>query len=87
MVGVTGVGPISERLLFLLDTDTFRLMLPHLRMLSAPALAFDPVRPTMVFDLLGVVGVPGTCDGVPVWTSRTVSGSASVPCMPMRKLS
>lgn len=87
MLDVIGVGPPSDRLLFLLETETLRRMLPHLRTLSAPALALELERPTTVFDLVGVVGVAGCLTGVPLCTSRTVSGSAPVPGMPMRKLS
>ena len=87
--GVTGVGPGSDRLLFLLVTETLRRRLPHFRTLSAPALAFELDRPMTVLDRLGVVGVPGALDGVgtPLCTSRTVSESAAVPCMPIKKLS
>lgn len=89
MLGVTGVGPASDRLLFLLVTETFRRMLPHFLTLSAPALAFELERPTTVLALFGVVGVVGTFDGVgtPLWTSLTVSESAAVPCIPIKKLS
>lgn len=85
----TTVGPPSDRLLrLLLESEAFRLILPNFPTLSAPALALELVRPMIVFDLPGVVGVPGGClEGLPLCTSRTVSGSAAVPCMPMRKLS
>lgn len=85
--GVTGVGPASDRLLCLLDTDTFRRKLFHL--LSAFVLALELERFTTVLDLLGVAGEPGTLLGLgtPDCTSLTVSWSAAVPGIPMRKLS
>ena len=87
--GVTGVGPRSDFLLFLLVTETLRRMLPHFRTLSAPTLAFEVDRPTTVLARPGVVGVLGVLvgEGTPLWTSLTVSESAAVPCIPMRKLS
>lgn len=89
MDGVTGVGPASDLLLFLLVTETLRRILPHFLTLSDPALAFELERPITVFALLGVVGVAGGFDGVwtPLCTSLTVSESAAVPCMPIKKLS
>ena len=86
--GVTGVGPNSERLLCLLDTDTFRRKLDHL--LSAPMLAPELLRPMIVLDRpTGVVGVDGDLpgEGTPDCTSFTVSSFAAVPGIPMRKLS
>lgn len=72
-IGVTGVGPASDRLLCLLDTDTFRRKLFHL--LSALVLALELDRFTTVLDLLGVTGEPGTLLGLgtPDCTSLTVS--------------
>ena len=63
-------------------------MLPNLRTLSAPALAVELDLPRRVFDL-GVVGVFGDLDGdgAPLCTSLTVSGSAAVPDIPIKKLS
>lgn len=92
LVGVAGVGVLggkllSDRLLCLLDTETFLRMLPHFLTLSAATLELDPDLPITVLDLFGVVGVPGGFAGVPLCTSRTVSGSAAVPCMPIKKLS
>ena len=87
MLEAIGVGPPSDRLLCLLETDTLRRRLPYLRMLSVPALALELERPTTVLDRLGVVGVLGCLTGVPLCTSLTVSGSAPVPGIPMRKLS
>lgn len=71
--GVTGVGPASDRLLCLLETETFRLKLFHL--LSALLLALELDRLTTVLDLLGVTGEAGTLVGLgtPDCTSLTVS--------------
>jgi len=73
VLGVTGVGPISDRLLCLLDTDTFRLRLFNLP--PASVLAFELERPTTVLDLFGVVGEDGGFAGLdtPLCTSFTVS--------------
>jgi len=55
---VTGVGAATECLdCFVEETDTFLLMPPNLRMLSAPALAVDPDLPKTVLARPGVVGV------------------------------
>lgn len=71
--GVTGVGPFSDRLLCLLETDTLRRRLFHLP--SILVLAPEVERCTTVRDLLGVTGEPGTLPGLgaPDWTSLTVS--------------
>jgi len=71
--GVTGVGPASDRLLCLLETETFRRKLFHL--LSALLLALELDRLTTVLDLLGVTGEDGTLVGLgtPDCTSLTVS--------------
>ena len=93
LVGVAGVGVpggtlLSDLLLCLLDTDTFLRRLPHFLTLSAATLELDPDLPVTVLDLFGVVGVVGGLEGeLPLCTSRTVSGSAAVPCIPIRKLS
>ena len=86
-IGVTGVGPASDRLLCLLETETFLRKLFHL--LSALLLALELDRLTTVLDLLGVTGEPGTLVGLgtPDCTSLTVSWSAAVPGIPIRKLS
>jgi hypothetical protein len=86
-IGVTGVGPASERLLCLLDTDTFLRKLFHLP--SALLLALELDRLTTVLDLLGVTGEAGALLGLgaPDCTSLTVWWSAAVPGIPMRKLS
>jgi len=83
----TGDGRSSSRLLCLLDEELFRLTSSSFLRLSARLLAFELDRPMIVFDRPGVVGVDGPFVGVPLCTSRTVSASAAVPCMPMRKLS
>lgn len=72
LVGVFGVANASDFLLCLLATETFRRMLPNFRTLSAPALALELDRP-MVFDR-DVLGLPDCFTGVPLCTSRTVSG-------------
>lgn len=74
ITGLTGVGPASDLLLCLLDTDTFRLRLFHLPS-ALLLLAFELERLTTVFDLLGVTGDPGTLVGLgtPDCTSLTVS--------------
>jgi len=73
VMGVTGVGPASDRLLCLLETETFLRRLFHL--LSALLLALELERLTTVLDLLGVTGEPGTLVGLgaPDCTSFTVS--------------
>jgi hypothetical protein len=75
ITGLTGVGPASDLLLCLLDTDTFRLRLFHLPSGLLLLLAFELERLTTVFDLLGVTGDPGTLVGLgtPDCTSLTVS--------------
>jgi hypothetical protein len=72
-IGVTGVGPASDRLLCLLETDTFLRKVFH--RLSALLLALELDRLTTVLDLLGVTGEPGTLVGLgtPDCTSLTVS--------------
>jgi len=72
-IGVTGVGPASDLLLCLLETETFLRKLFHL--LSALLLALELDRLTTVLDLLGVTGEPGTLVGLgtPDCTSLTVS--------------
>ena len=62
------------------ETETF-LRTPNLRRLSAPALAFDADRPTVLFGLGDRVAP------TPLSTSLTVFSSTAVPVMPIRKLS
>lgn len=62
------------------DTDTF-LLTPNLRKLSAPALAFEAERPTMLF------GLGDRAEAAPLSTSFCVFSSTAVPGMPTRKLS
>lgn len=73
-IGVTGVGPASDLLLCLLETDTLRRRLFHLPS-ALVVLAFELERLTTVLDLLGVTGEPGTLVGLgtPDCTSLTVS--------------
>jgi hypothetical protein len=75
IIGLTGVGPASDLLLCLLDTDTLRRKLFHLPSALLLLLAFELERLTTVFDLLGVTGDPGTLVGLgtPDCTSLTVS--------------
>ncbi len=87
--GVIGFGTLMECFDCLDETDTFRLIPPNLRRLSAPALALDADRPKAAFRPFGMgpVGVVACGDGAPLWTSLTVCSSAAVPVMPIKKLS
>ena len=62
------------------ETETF-LRTPNFRRLSAPALAFEAERPTMLF------GFGDLAEVAPLSTSLTVFSSTAVPVMPIRKLS
>lgn len=66
------------------EVDLLRRILPSLRTLSAPALAFELLlpKPDFLFGF-GVVG-PLT-GGVPCSTSCFVFSSAAVPCIPIKK--
>lgn len=66
-IGVTGAGTTVDLFDVLEDTETFRRMLPNLRTLSAPALAFELDLPMTVLDLPGVGGVEGSLgEGAPL---------------------
>ena len=73
-----------DALEFFDDTETFLLMPPCFRRLSAPALAFEADLPRAA----GVarVGVMGW-RWAPLCTSLTVFSSAAVPLIPTKKLS
>ena len=75
-------GLVLEFLECFEDTDTFRRRLPYLRKLSAPPLALETERRTLVWVVVGARGARP-----PDSTALTVSSSAAVPFMPNRKWS
>lgn len=83
--GLAGLGAPFDCLECLEEVDTFLLIPPYFRILSAPALAFEDDLATVVFTLgKGVLG-PFAGGTPPFCTACTVCSSAAVPLIPMRK--
>lgn len=88
-VGVPGLCALLEALEFFDDTDTFLRRVSYFLRLSAPPLALEADRRSLVAGVgVGAGAGAGSGGGVTfVWISLTVCGSAAVPFIPNKKWS